>query len=110
MILRMCCLFFEKKRNAKYAIWGITQKADMICNYMEEHYPDAKLVAVQDKSKKIMFHNIESKNDMMQLVKGVDFIFVTAATANDSALNFFNTNNISDYHISTDGIAKWENT
>ena len=36
---------FKEEDAILYAVWGVTQKADLICSYMEEHYKNSKLVA-----------------------------------------------------------------
>ncbi len=98
--------FFKKHHNAKYAVWGITQKADMICNYLEKEYPESKLVVVQDRKTGVFFHGVNSTNDVQKLTRDIDFIFVTAATVNDEAKRLFEVNNITNYHVSTDGIGE----
>ena len=76
----------------------------MICSYLETNYPESKLITVYDRSKRCSFHGVYSTDDMEKLIKDVDYVFVTAATANDIARSFFITRNYSSYSISDDGI------
>lgn len=97
---------FRKDEEILYAIWGITQKADMICTYMKNNYKNSRLVAVYDRNKKVNFHGIKSTQDTNMLTQPDVFVFVTAATANEAAIQLFKNAGKSDYHISTDGIGE----
>lgn len=97
---------FEEKESILYAVWGITQKADLICSYMEEHYKKSKLVSVYDRDKKIEFHGVMSTQEQDGLLQKGVFVFVTAATANEAAIRLFKENGKTEYHISTDGIGE----
>lgn len=99
--------FFDAHSNIRYGIWGITQKADMIIEYINSHYPDSRLTVVYDRSKNTSFRGIQCTNDVENLLKGTDFIFVTTYTANAEAVPLFEQRGIINYSISTDGI---ENT
>lgn len=90
----------------KYAIWGITQKSDMICSYMEKNYPDIKLEKVYDRSRNIVFHGVQSVNKESEICCEDVFVFVTAATANKYAKELFDRIGKKNYHISTDGIGE----
>lgn len=92
------------EQDIHYAIWGITQKADLICAYMENNYPNSKLLAVYDRTKKVMFHGVHSTDDIEMLLDEDTFVFVTAATANIIAKKKFTEINKGNYHISSDGI------
>lgn len=97
---------FHKDEKILYAVWGITQKADMICTYMENNYENSRLVSVYDRNKKVNFHGIKSTQDTNLLTQPDVFVFVTAATANEAAIQLFKSAGKSDYHISTDGIGE----
>ena len=90
----------------KYAIWGITQKADMICSYLENSYPQTQFVAAYDRNKKIKFHGVMSTQDPDEICKEDVYVFVTTATANMYAKEMFDKIGKYNYHISTDGIGE----
>ena len=97
---------FQKHPGLHYGIWGITQKADMICDFIEESYPGARLTVVYDRQKRISFHSVTSTNSKKDLLEKAEYVFVTAATANAPAKDFFETNHYCNYHISTDSIGE----
>lgn len=97
---------FDKTDSFKYAVWGLTQKADMICSYLEDNYPNARLVYAYDRNKQTKFHGIESGNSIDEICKEDVFVFVTAATANLVAMDMFSSHGKCNYHISDDGIKR----
>jgi len=97
---------FEKEESFRYAIWGLTQKADMICDYMEDNYPNAQLAYVYDKNKVTRFHGIMSGSDIGEICRKDVFVFVTAATANLAAMELFKKCGKNSYHVSDDGIRR----
>ena len=97
---------FSKDEYFKYAIWGITQKADMICEYLKNNYCNSELVYVYDKNKIVTFYGIDSGNDINKLLNPEIFVFVTAATANLYAIDIFNKEGKTNFHISDDGIKR----
>ena len=46
--------------NFEYIIWSITQTADLIYNMIEKNWPNAKLRAVIDRSKKVNYKGMQS--------------------------------------------------
>lgn len=96
----------ENGKINKYAIWGITQKADMVCSHLEKNYPNTQLVAVYDRNKSIEFHGIKSTSYIEAICEKDVYVFVTAATANAYAKELFNKIDKFNYHISTDGIGE----
>lgn len=97
---------FQEDDEIPYAVWGITQKADLICSYMENHYKNAKLIVVYDRNKKVTFHGVMSTQQQDAILKKGVFVFVTTATANEAAVKLFQTVGKTEYHISTDGIGE----
>lgn len=97
---------YDIQQAFEYAVWGITQKADKICSYIENNYKRAKLKIVHDRDKKMIFHGVESSSDEKLLLDDNLFVFVTAATANSYAKDLFDRNKKEKnmYHISTDGV------
>ena len=92
--------------NVKYGFWGLTQKTEMIYSYITENFPNAKCVVVYDRDKTIDFFGIKTTQDISSLIDDDVFVFVTAATANQPALIFFNQNNKTNFYISSDGIGE----
>ena len=99
-------LHFNKDESFTYAIWGITQKADMICSYIEHNYPKASFCYAYDMKKRILFHGVQSGNDIEEICKRDLFVFVTTATANLVAMDLFEKCGKKNFHISDDGIER----
>ncbi len=97
---------FLPEEKFDYAIWGVTQKADMIVDYLEEKYPMANLRYVYDRSRKVLFHGVETTDDIECLKSKDCFVFVAAATANLPAIEMFTSIGKEDYHVSDDGIER----
>ena len=75
----------------EYAVWGLTWIAEMVCKYITDNYPNAKLVAVFDKNKKIIFQGIQTqkiesigKENLYNIE-----VFVTAVAATTAAQRYF---------------------
>ncbi|MEE0862277.1 MAG: polysaccharide pyruvyl transferase family protein [Lachnospiraceae bacterium] len=98
--------YLEEGKIIKYAIWGITQRADMICSYLEKNYPKTQFVAAYDKNKIVEFHGVVSTQDITEICKEEVFVFVTAWTANIYAREMFGKIGKTNYHISTDGVGE----
>lgn len=98
--------YLEEGKIIKYAIWGITQRADMICSYLEKNYPKTQFVAAYDKNKIVEFHGVVSTQDITEICKEDVFVFVTAWTANIYAREMFGKIGKTNYHISTDGVGE----
>lgn len=64
-----------------YAFWGITQKSELIYQYIKAHYKNAKLVGVYDNRKTGEWHGIQVEKSSEIEKKSNQFVFVTAATA-----------------------------
>jgi len=90
----------------KYAFWGVTQKTELIYEYISSYYKNSNLVAVFDKAKQVNFHGVQSSPNDEILLRDDVFVFVTAATANDPARKLFNSIGKENYHCSTDGIGE----
>lgn len=84
-----CVNYLKKKyrQNSKfsYAVWGLTYIAEMVCQYIADNYPKAKLIAVFDKNKEIVFKGKHTqkieKFDREQLCDIEVFVTAFAATA-----------------------------
>ena len=74
-----------------YAVWGLTWIAEMVCKYITDNYPNARLAAVFDKNKEILFEGIWSqKIESIEKEKLHNMeIFVTAGAATAAAQKYF---------------------
>lgn len=95
---------YTKTNKLNYAVWGITQKADMICSYLENHYPNSKLVTAYDRSRKVLFHGLQTSQNENELLGSDTIVFVCTASAIEPAKKFFKAHNKINYVVSTDGI------
>ncbi len=84
----------------KYIIWGGTQTADDLYNYITEHYKNAELLGVVDAYRTFDFHGLPSSNLELLEKSGRDAtVFVTAERASYMALQYFKKLGIQDYVI-----------
>lgn len=97
---------FDKDYDFEYAVWGITQKADMICSYLEKNYPNSKLVTAYDRSKQVLFHGVQTSQNENDLLDSDTIVFVCTASAMEPAKKLFSTHNKTNYVLSLDGIEK----
>lgn len=83
--------------NFEYIIWSITQTADLIYNMIEKNWPNAKLRAVIDRSKKVNYKGMQSytKEKILEYENAV--ILVCSDAAIEEAEYFLKKNNISKY-------------
>lgn len=105
-VLEMIDNNFAPDEHVEYAIWGITQKSDLICDYIEKNRPNFQLKYVFDKTKKVLFHGVLSGNDYDILKEKDVFVFVTTATANLEAIDLFTKLGKDNYSISADDIER----
>ena len=82
-----------------YIVWSITQTADLLINRISLKYPKAKLVAVVDKSKKIMFHGIQSTTKEIILQYKNALVLVCSDSAIPEAMDLFLSHNIRNYFL-----------
>lgn len=78
---------FKKNEKKAYSVWGLTQEAERIVDYIEQNYPKALLSHVYDISKRTVFHGINSeipcRENMQKSLNEV--VLVTAVGARASA-------------------------
>ena len=74
----------------EYAVWGLTQIAEVTVSYIKSNYPNARLMHVYDKYRKVSFENITSclPSDIVNHVN--ETVFVTAQPAKPDAQALFN--------------------
>lgn len=93
---------WKKDENSKYIIWGITQTAETIYQYIQEHYKNASLVGVIDMYRHTEFHGMVSGGtDLLEREKDA-LVFVTVTGANKPAIELFSRMNKRDYVICLD--------
>jgi len=74
----------------EYAVWGLTQMAEITVSYIKSNYPNARLMHVYDKYRKIDFEDITSRSPN-EIANNVDeTVFVTAQPAKPEAQAMFN--------------------
>lgn len=97
---------YKENDSFNYALWGISDNAEWIYNYIKTNYPQAKLVKVIDNLRPLEFHGIIAEK-AETLSKKDDFL-VIATTINVSvdAIPFFRRigKNTDQYICVTDGI------
>lgn len=83
--------------NIRYSIWGITQPARLLKAYIDQRCPNAKLVHVYDKYKKVEFCGITSESPDLIPEQEDTFVFVTTASAYREADELFTKIGKTDY-------------
>ncbi len=97
---------YHTKDNFEYGIWGLTYIAEMVCDYLGKYYPGAKLAGVYDRSKRIKFRGIISKDIETEQKECIcnTMIFVTAWAATQNAKDFFEKiGKVNDYCLCYEG-------
>lgn len=80
---------WEKDTTIAYAVWGVSQVASALIDYISINYPSAKLESVIDASKTQSFKNhIPEKISEVGDIKDL-FVFVTADAVNSYAIDYF---------------------
>lgn len=73
---------WEKEEEICYMVWGVTQITEGICEYMDQEYPNAKLVGVIDDYRNLNYRGLNSiKSDKISEYPNCYFI----ATGNSSS-------------------------
>lgn len=80
---------YGEKDKFDYALWGLSDNAEWIYEYIKEHYPLARLVKVIDNQRVQEFHGIVT--EPVDVLRSVDDFLVIATTLNVSvdAIPFF---------------------
>lgn len=89
---------FNKKESFEYVLWGVTQTAQMVYEYLREQYPNSKLVAVIDKTKRLEFCGIQTCTKEYVRENKDKFYFVCTGAAIREAYNEFDTYGIIDFY------------
>ncbi len=80
--------------NFSYSIWGLTQISELIHEYINKNYPNAKLSNVYDKYRKLIFQGLETKAPEELLEDMDDLILFTSFSGQEKAKEFFDNHNI----------------
>lgn len=89
---------WNKQDAFQYALWGVTQCAEVIYEWINENYPNAALVQVIDNKMKKAFHGIYPETADMLGRCSVP-VFVTAGSANPVAEETFKKQGVEKYVI-----------
>ena len=76
----------DKGKAYRYGIWGLTQVSEMVVEFLKKNYPNAELVNVYDKYRKLRFYGKETKSPS-EINNDVDYLFVTTNGAEADALD-----------------------
>lgn len=96
---------FDKDEIFEYVLWGVTQTADMIHNYIRNNYKNAKLVAVIDKCKRIEIYGVKTCTKEYVYENSDKFYFVcTGAAIQESNMIFHKLKCNNYYQCCQDGI------
>lgn len=87
----------DKTFSYEYIIWGITQTAEILYEYIQTNYQNAKLVGVIDVYRQMLFHGIQT--DGLELLEKSHSatVFVAVESANKMAIDVFQRYNIQNY-------------
>ena len=79
----------DKNKEYKYSLWGMTQIAEWIHNYMQTNYPNSKLCHIYDSFRKLKFFDLETVSpDYIKYYPG-EIVFVTTNGATKAAKKLF---------------------
>lgn len=97
------CKYIEENWNQmeeiRYGIWGVSENAEKIYSYIQQHYKNAKLTVVYDGLQTLDFHGKTSIVPDESNCKNNIFTFVTSNTASKPAEELFNRIGKTDYFI-----------
>lgn len=89
---------WDKNGEYRYILWGVTQTAEFLYDYIQRNYPRARLVGVVDMYHHQIFHGM--KTGGLELLKDREIpVFVTVESANEESLKFFKKQNQTKYVI-----------
>lgn len=93
---------YKREERFEYILWGVTQIAEKIYEWISVNYPNAVLKYVIDMYHKTKFHGIETTTT--EILKSEDLlVLVTAGAANKIAKKLFDEYHISHYVICYNG-------
>ncbi|WP_122642466.1 polysaccharide pyruvyl transferase family protein [Luxibacter massiliensis] len=97
---------WPKDTEIEYALWGITQVASNLQNYIQNYYPKAKLRAVVDRDKRISIYGLESSDK--NILRGMNniYVFICTGAAVQEAKSFLPHIGIENYYNCCEVISK----
>lgn len=97
---------WNKEEEIQYALWGVTQIASCIQDYIENNYPKAKLKLVIDKNKRVSVFGITSVDKNVLKNTNVDCVFICTGAAVQEAKKFLPEVGIKNYYNCCEVISK----
>lgn len=89
---------WKKDKEYRYILWGVTQTAENVYNFIKESGYQAQLVGIIDKYRKVTFLGVETGGEeILDKIGEETVIFLTAESAHKYALNVFKEKNICNY-------------
>ncbi len=76
---------WKSSAEKKYILWGVTQTAELIFEYISQNYPEAILIGVIDNFHSQIFHGIQTITSESLFYHRDAVIFITAESANKVA-------------------------
>ena len=96
---------WDNETEIEYVLWGVTQVAEVIHQYIHENYPNARLAGIIDKNKRIEFLGKRGVPKEEQRVNSKAYYFVcTGAAINESNTYFCENGIVNFYQCCMDGI------
>ena len=91
---------WNKEKGHKYVIWGATQTADDLYEYIQKNYKKAELVGVIDIYNEFEIYGTRTgKLEVLEKVDSDTTVFVTAEKASEMAQTLFHQKNIKNFVI-----------
>jgi len=81
--------WLDRDKPYEYAVWGLTQMADMTVSYISKYYPKAKLTNVYDLQVGLKFREIPAQHPDNIVLHPNETVFVTTVSAAESAKQYF---------------------
>ncbi|MCL2819366.1 MAG: polysaccharide pyruvyl transferase family protein [Oscillospiraceae bacterium] len=79
----------DYNKEYRYAIWGLTQMADMTVSYISKRYPNAKLMHAYDLQEGLKFKGIKTQHPDNIATYPDETVFVTTVSAASYAKQYF---------------------
>lgn len=81
--------WFDREKAYKYAVWGLTQMADMTVSYVSKRYPNAKLTHVYDLRTGLTLRGMQAQSPESLVNYPDETVFVTTVSAAGPAQRLF---------------------
>ncbi len=90
---------WNSSTKAQYILWGVTQTAEVLYDYINENYKNVNLKAIIDLYHEQIWHGVKTCNTDIISKDDSSIIFVTVEAANEDAKRLFAEKNIKNYVI-----------